>query len=158
MVRIVIFLILLLMASAYALWKGGGPERVMATILLSMLVVDQLAHILIPVQFASVDTAHLAIDLIAAILTFTLAMTAHRFWPLVAAVLQTLPLLAHFSRLADVGMHPIAYLTMQVAASWLLPPLLAAATWRHQTRLRRSGSDQSWQPSSLQSHLPRVFR
>ena len=103
MVRIVIFLILLLMASAYALWKGGGPERVMATILLSMLVVDQLAHILIPVQFASVDTAHLAIDLIAAILTFTLAMTAHRFWPLVAAVLQTLPLLAHFSRLADVG-------------------------------------------------------
>src|SRR3546814_9104988 len=73
-------------------------------------------------------------------------------------ILQTLPLLAHFSRLADVGMHPIAYLTMQVAASWLLPPLLAAATWRHQTRLRRSGSDQSWQPSSLQSHLPRVFR
>src|SRR3546814_5983530 len=71
-----------------------------------------------------------------------LAMTAHRFWPMVAAVLQTLPLLAHFSRLADVGMHPIAYLTMQVAASWLLPPLLAAATWRHQTRLRRSGSDQ----------------
>src|SRR3546814_12951376 len=66
-----------------------------------------------------------------------LAMTAHRFWPMVAAVLQTLPLLAHFSRLADVGMHPIAYLTMQVAASWLLPPLLAAATWRHQTRLRR---------------------
>src|SRR3546814_16343902 len=65
-----------------------------------------------------------------------LAMTAHRFWPMVAAVLQNLPLLAHFSRLADVGMHPIASLTMQVAASWLLPPLLAAATWRHQTRLR----------------------
>lgn len=130
----------------------------MATILLGMLVVDQLVHLLIPAQFASVDTAHLALDLIAAILTFMLAMTAHRFWPMVAAVLQTLPLLAHFSRLADVGMHPIAYLSMQVAASWLLPPLLAAATWRHQTRLRRSGSDQSWQPSSLQSHLPRVFR
>lgn len=130
----------------------------MATILLGMLVVDQLVHLLIPAQFASVDTAHLALDLIAALLTFMLAMTAHRFWPMVAAVLQTLPLLAHFSRLADVGMHPIAYLTMQVAASWLLPPLLAAATWRHQTRLRRSGSDQSWQPSSLQSHLPRVFR
>lgn len=158
MLRIVIFLILLLMASAYALWKGGGPERMMATILLGMLVVDQLVHLLIPAQFASVDTAHLVLDLIAALLTFMLAMTAHRFWPMVAAVLQTLPLLAHFSRLADVGMHPIAYLTMQVAASWLLPPLLAAATWRHQTRLRRSGSDQSWQPSSLQSHLPRVFR
>src|SRR3546814_14691634 len=67
----------------------------------------------IPAQFASVDTAHLALDLIAALLTFMLAMTAHRFWPMVAAVLQTLPLLAHFSRLADVGMHPIAYLTMQ---------------------------------------------
>src|SRR3546814_18815846 len=74
MLRIVIFLILLLMASAYALWKGGGPERVMATILLGMLVVDQLVHLLIPAQFASVDTAHLALDLIAALLTFMLAM------------------------------------------------------------------------------------
>src|SRR3546814_5574590 len=116
MLRIVIFLILLLMASAYALWKGGGPERVMATILLGMLVVDQLVHLLIPAQFASVDTAHLALDLIAALLTFMLAMTAHRFWPLVAAVLQTLPLLAHFSRPSDVGMHPLAYLTLQLAA------------------------------------------
>src|SRR3546814_19396302 len=86
MLRIVIFLILLLMASAYALWKGGGPERVMATILLGMLVVDQLVHLLIPAQFASVDTAHLALDLLAALLTFMLAMTAHRFWPMVAAV------------------------------------------------------------------------
>src|SRR3546814_7651561 len=92
MLRIVIFLILLLMASAYALWKGGGPERVMATILLGMLVVDQLVHLLIPAQFASVDTAHLVLDLIAALLTFMLAMTAHRLWPMVAAVLQTLPL------------------------------------------------------------------
>src|SRR3546814_16644951 len=105
----------------------------------SDLVVDQLVHLLIPAQFASVDTAHLALDLIAALLTFMLAMKAHRFWPMVAAVLQTLPLLAHFSRLADVGMHTIAYLTMKVAASWLLPPLRAAAPRRHPPRLRRGG-------------------
>src|SRR3546814_14583020 len=111
-----------------------------------------------PPRSTRTDTLFPYTTLFRSLLTFMLAMTAHRFWPMVAAVLQTLPLLAHFSRLADVGMHPIAYLTMQVAASWLLPPLLAAATWRHQTRLRRSGSDQSWQPSSLQSHLPRVFR
>ncbi len=153
-----IFLILLLMASFYALWKGGGPERVMASILLALLVTDQSLHLLIPVQFITVDTVHLATDLIAAAATFTLAMFAHRFWPLVAAAVQMLPLLAHATRLADVSMHPIAYLTMQVAASWLLPPLLAVGTWRHQTRLKRNGSDQSWQPSSLQSSLPQVFR
>ena len=38
----------------------------------------------------------------------------------------------------------VAYLTMQVGPSWLLPPLLALATWRHQGRVRTNGSDRSW--------------
>ena len=101
----------------------------------------------IPAHFATVDTGHLAIDLFAATSTISLAIVAHRFWPMSAAVLQILPLLAHFSRALDLSMHPIAYLTMQVASSWLLPPLLALGTWRHRLRLQRNGSDPSWQTS-----------
>src|SRR3546814_10727002 len=72
--RIVIFLILLLMALGYAFWKGGGPERCMAAIMLSMLVFDQALHLIIPAQFASLDAGHLLIDVFAAVTTVSLAL------------------------------------------------------------------------------------
>lgn len=147
MLRIALFLIFLSMAIGYAIWKGGMPERVMAAILIAMALMDQALHVFIPAHFATVDTGHLAIDLLAAASTISLAIVAHRFWPMAAAVLQILPLLAHFSRALDLSTHPIAYLTMQVASSWLLPPLLALGTWRHRLRLQRNGRDPSWQIS-----------
>lgn len=144
MVRIAVFVTILLAALLYALKKGGGPERAIALILIAMLVADQLLHFFVQPRFSRVDTGHLLIDLIAAAATFTVAMTAHRFWPMPAAVLQILPLMAHIGKAIDLSVHPVVYLTMQVAASWLLPPLLAIATWRHQRRLRINGTDRSW--------------
>lgn len=144
MLRIALFVTLLLAAIFYALRKGGGPERAMAGILLGMVASDQLLHFFVPPRFASVDTGHLAIDLTAAAATTLLALIAHRFWPMIAAVLQILPLMAHIGKAVDMAVHPVAYLTMQVAASWLLPPLLILATWRHAKRMRISGSDRSW--------------
>lgn len=144
MIRIAIFLLLLLAALAYALRKGGAPERAMALILIAMVAADQLLHLFVPVRFDVVDTGHLVIDLLAASATMLLALTAYRFWPLVAAALQILPLMAHIGKAADLSVHPVAYLTMQVAASWLLPPLLVLATWRHTQRVRTTGSERSW--------------
>lgn len=157
MLRIACFLTLLFLAVFYALRKGGGPERAMAFILLAMLAADQLLHLVAPARLTTLDIGHLAIDLAAAAATLALALTAHRFWPLGAAALQFLPLLAHFSRAADISVHPIAYLTMQVFASWLLPPLLALGTWRHRKRLRVCGSDRSWHASwrRLNPSMPR---
>jgi hypothetical protein len=144
MIRIAIFHLFLLAALIYALRKGGGPERAMALILIAMSLSDLSLHQFVPPRFASLDAGHLAIDVAAAAATLLLALTAHRFWPMIAAALQFLPLLAHLSRAADVTIQPVAYLTMQVGPSWLLPPLLALATWRHQKRVRMIGSDRSW--------------
>ncbi len=152
MVRIAIFLTILLAALAYALRKGGAPERTMALILIAMAAADQLLHLFIPPRFTSIDAGHLAIDLVAAAASVILALVAHRFWPMLAAVLQILPLMAHVGKAADITVHPVAYLTMQVSASWLLPPLLVIATWRHQTRMCANGSDRSWHGLSRQSH------
>lgn len=149
--RVAIFLLLLLIALGYAARKGGGPERWMAAILLAMLLADKALHLFVPVRYVTVDLGHFAIDLFGAAATCLLALRARRFWPLVAAALQLLPLLAHSSRAIDLAMHPAAYMTMQVAASWLLPPLLVLATWRHQRRLRLNGSDPSWLPSLRRS-------
>lgn len=154
MIRIAIFVALLLVALVYAFRKGGGPERAMATILLAMAAADQLWHLFVPARFLTVDTGHLAIDLAGAAATLVLALVAYRFWPMVAATLQMLPLLAHFGRAVDISVDPAAYLTMQVAASWLLPPLLILATWRHQRRMRKNGSDRSWYVSWHRSNPP----
>lgn len=156
MIRIAIFVALLLVALVYAFRKGGGPERAMATILLAMATADQLLHLFVPARFVTLDTGHLTIDIAAAAATLVLALVAYRFWPMLAASLQMLPLLAHFSRAVDISVDPAAYLTMQVAASWPLPPLLILATWRHQARMRKNGNDRSWYISWHRSNPPRV--
>lgn len=149
--RNAIFLALLLAALVYALRRGGGPEKAMAWIAALMVASDWLLHLAVPPEFASLDVGHLAIDLFGASATFLLAMVAHRFWPLPMAALHFLPLLAHSSRAVDVAMHPVAYLTMQVATSWPVPLLLILATWRHQRRMRHAGSEPSWYRSWLPS-------
>lgn len=142
--RTALFLAFLLAALGYAAWRGGGPERAMAAIALGLVGADWILHHYIPLEFPTLDVGHLMIDLFGVSTTTMLALCAHRFWPMIAAALHILPLLAHTTRLLDVSMHPAAYLTMQVAASWLVPPLLILATWRHQRRLRQKGNDPSW--------------
>ncbi len=147
--RIAVFLALLVVALGYAAWRGGGPERVMAVIAALMVVLDTLLHRIVPAQFASLDTGHLIIDLFGAVTTIALALAAHRFWPMGMAVLHILPLLAHSSRALDLAMHPVAYLVMQVAPSWLVAPVLIGATWHHRRRLKTSGTDPSWHSSPV---------
>ena len=149
--RIALFLAFLLVATGYALWRGGGPERTMAAIALTMVGADQLLHSFVPPEYATLDMGHLAIDLFGAAATFMLALFAHRFWPMCVAVLHMLPLLAHTSRMIDVTMQPAVYLTMQVATSWPVPLILILATWRHRRRLASGESEPSWLVSSPRS-------
>ncbi|WP_288987383.1 hypothetical protein [uncultured Sphingopyxis sp.] len=146
--RIAIFAAFLLVALGYAAWRGGAPERTMVGIAVTIVIWDRMLVTFGTVVYHSVDVGYLALDIFGASSTFILAMVAHRFWPMIAAPLHSLPLLAHFSRAVDVQMDPVAYLTMQVATSWVLPPLLIAATWRHQKRLTKNGSDPAWRSSS----------
>lgn len=105
--RNALFIAFLLVALAYALRRGGGPERAMAGIAAALVISDQLLHLLVPPQFEGLDTGHLAIDLAGAGASVLLAMIAHRFWPMIAAVLHIFPLLAHLSKALDVPMHPV---------------------------------------------------
>lgn len=149
--RIALFLVFLAVAAGYALWRGGGPERTMAAIALTMVGGDQFLHAFVPPSFASLDTGHLAIDLFGATSTILLALFAHRFWPMCMAVLHMVPILAHTSRILDMDLLPAAYLTMQVATSWAVPPILILATWRHRRRLARGEKEPCWLISSLPS-------
>lgn len=146
--RVVTFFLLLSVALGYAVLRGGGPERVMAGIATGMVISDPLLHHFMPLGYASLDVGHLVIDGFGVASTLTLALVAYRFWPMIAAALHILPMMAHASRATDLAMHPAAYMIMQVAWSWLVPPLLIFATWRHQRRLRENGRDPAWRYSS----------
>lgn len=150
--RVAAFILILLVALGYALRRGGGPERAMAAIAALMVLSDQMLHLLVPAEYASLDVGHLSIDIFGASSTMLLALISYRFWPMIAAALHILPLLAHLSRYFDIELHPAAYMIMQVASSWLVPPLLIAATWQHQKRVRRSGNDPSWRGSLRSSN------
>lgn len=152
--RVAVFLLIMLVAIGYALRKGGGPERAMAAIAAVMIASDQALHLLIAPEYAALDIGHLTIDIFGASATMFLAMIAYRFWPMIAAALHILPLLAHLSRYFDIALHPAAYMIMQVASSWPVAPLLIVATWRHQRRVRQHGSEPSWRGSSPLSSPP----
>lgn len=158
--RVAAFILILLVALGYAARRGGGPERAMAAIAAVMVLSDQMLHLAMPPRYAGLDLGHLVIDLFGAASTMMLALLAYRFWPMMAAALHILPLLAHLSRAVDLALHPAAYMIMQVATSWLVPPLLILATWFHQRRLRRYGSDPSWFISSTPLHraTPKALR
>jgi hypothetical protein len=145
--RIAIFASLLLIALIYAAWKGGGPERTMVAIAVIIVIFDRLLVGFDFVSYQSLDLGYLALDIFGASATLALALVAYRFWTIPAAILHALPLLAHLSRVADLSISPVVYLTMQVASSWLVPPLLILATWHHQRRLKQHGSDPSWHVS-----------
>jgi hypothetical protein len=144
MVRVTILLLLLFAALGYAFWRGGAPERAMALVWLALLVIDPILHLVVPLDYLSVDRGHLLIDVSGSIGSFLIALFAYRHWPLLVAPLQFLPLLAHISRAVHFDMHPSAYLIMQVASYWLLTPILILGTWRHHRRTRLYGFEPDW--------------
>lgn len=144
MVRVAVLLMLLIAALGYAFWRGGAPERVMAALWLVLLAADPILHVVEPLDYQFVDRGHLAIDIVGSAGAFIIALYAYRFWPLIVAPLQFLPILAHFSRAIDFTMHPTAYLIMQVASYWPLTPILIIGTWRHYQRAKRDGSEPDW--------------
>src|SRR3546814_20714076 len=113
--RVVTFFLLLSVALGYAAWRGGGPERVMAGIATGMVISDPLLHHFTPLGYASLDVGHLVIDGFGAASTLTLALVAYRFWPMIAAALHILPMMAHASRATDLAMPPAAYTILPVA-------------------------------------------
>ena len=145
--RIFVFLLLLLTSCIYALYRGGGPERAVAGIIIGMGALDPLVHIITPLEYATVDPGHLFIDLAGWLCFFVVSLRANRFWPLCIVSLQTIAIVAHAARLLDVTIHPKAYMIMQIASSYPLLIVLMVGTYCHRKRLKSIGIDRSWRNS-----------
>lgn len=147
MIRIILFEVLQLAVSGYALLRGGVPERWVAALLLAASWATLLASAAPVGGFRTVEVYRLSIDLALAAGLTLIALRANRFWPLWIAGFQLMTVGLHGVRAYDPAILPIVYsrLTSQVAYPMCL--VLALGTWHYRRRARNDGAPPSaWSP------------
>jgi hypothetical protein len=143
---------------ALAAWRwGGGPERILAGVLIWFKVGDLLNHRFFQIDghYLTVDTGHLVIDLVALGVVVAVALKANRVYPLWFAAFQLLAVMAHLARDLARDTAPIAYLAMYIGPSYFQIFLLAGGIWWHRWRVARQGPYRSWRTSSSLSQAMR---
>ncbi len=112
---------------AYAVWRGGAPERLAAAV----VGVDWLATPLLEGRDAyhHLQTAIFALDGTAAAILLAIALRSDRYWPLWLAAFQILELLMHVAMVADHHVSALAYYVGMEIASYLMLAALAAGVW-----------------------------
>lgn len=131
---------------AYALSRGGAPERIGATIMVASFIPSAATVSSPVVSFKSLETGVLTIDVLCLTAFVALAIRAERFWPFWVAALQLLTVGAHGVKLVDPDMLRRAYAFLIVVWSYPMIAIIIAGTARHRARLRNLGSDVSWSP------------
>ncbi len=152
MLRVILFNVIYILSSGYALARGGAPERIGAGILIFDF---QLSHWLIaPIasRYAGVEWAMFAVDFAAFVALYVLSMFSSRYWPMWMASVQGCVALSHLTGLSG-NIVPWAYANFVTLWAYLLLAMLAVATWRHRRRLRRYGIDPAWR-----HQLPESYR
>jgi hypothetical protein len=146
--RLIIYTVLFALVVIYALVRGGGPERLFASILTAMLVVDRVGHaVLGETSRSAINGLHFVIDLGSFAAMMAVMIWSRRFWPIWACSLQLLSLASHVTRMLDARLPPVITAILGIAPNYLICVCLMLGTVLHRLRLRRRGSDPSWRSS-----------
>jgi hypothetical protein len=137
------FLLLLASACLVAYIRGGKPERLVAYSFAGLLIGELILHLSVH-DSLKVNAGHFIIETIAWLYLVAIALNAHRFWTLVVAALQTLSVASYIVPIFELGLQPMVFPIMRVAASYPVLILMIIGTWRHQRRLGKFGLDPAW--------------
>lgn len=136
-----------------SLWRGGGPERILAGTMFAMVVLDQGYHAMF--GFASnltaVDPWHMALDTVALASMVWVALLSNRFYPLVMAAAQVVAFTAHLVRALVEPISSLSYYLLYAMPFWFQMFLLGAGLVRHAMRQHKQGPYPDWRPG----HMPR---
>lgn len=137
----------MLCSVSYALWCGGGPERLTAaTFVAGVAASATLGLFEMAGGFASVPVRLLAIDSAYAVVCILVALRANRLWTIMFAGCQLLAVLVHLARFAAPSMIPTSYAFLTVIWSWPMLILLVAGTLVHRRRLTSGRFVPDWKP------------
>jgi len=150
--HVVLFNILMMAASVYALGWGGAPERIFAL----MTIVAFYATIRVHHDgFLKLDVDLFLVDLAFFCGLYFLSLFSTRFWPIWMTALQGVTVLSHAVILAPVP-SGVGYAILEQVWSWPMEILLIVATFRHRQRLAWNGTDRPWTTSFMRSERPRL--
>ena len=137
--------------AAWAFWKGGGPEKSMAAVLLAMKLCDAAYHAIwdVELDFATTEWFHFTSDILVCAAMVAIALFANRMYTLWMAAFQIIAVNAHLARELVEGIAPIAYVILYIAPSYFQIILLACGIWLHRGRLGRFGPYRDWRTSSF---------
>lgn len=141
--HVLIYLAVLVLCSAYALMRGGAPERLGVAILLGAIVASHFAPPSGVLRFAQLETGLLLVDAAMLFCVVVLALRAQRYWPMWMAAILLDTVITHLLMLSP-PLMPWSYSVMVAAWSYPHPLLLAAGAWRHRKRIHRYGTDPAW--------------
>ena len=142
-IRIALFYLVAASCVTYAWWRGGQPERAIAT----MLMVAAIATGLIPtvpgITFATVVWPLFAIDILLLAGLVAVALVADRHWPLYFCAIHLVAVALHGVRAYDPTIVPNVYARLGGELAYPTLLILVVGTWRH--ALRSPEPDWSWQ-------------
>lgn len=144
--NIIVYNLLMATCWIYAMVRGGAPERLGATILVTFSLLTAAA---IPnnASFHFLESGALTVDLLCLIAFIVLALRSDRFWPLWVAALQLLGVASHGVKFSEPDLIPTTYAFMLSVWSYPMIAIMIAGTARHRARLRKFGSDAAWSPA-----------
>ena len=138
MLRIIIFELLQLGVSIFAIRRGGAPERIVGWMLL-IAAIAGIAAGLPANNWRGLDVPLFAIDVALFAGLLAIAARANRFWPYWTVALQLIALGVHGARVVDPLLVPIVYarITGQIAYPMCLT--LVLGTYHYMRRARIEG-------------------
>ncbi len=145
------YLTLLVLCTLYALWAGGGPERLGAAIFALSVAATHLIRTANEQRWLDIEAGELIVDAVTFLAFVAIALRANRYWPLWVSAMLGIGMLGHLAR----GMIPDtfwwAYAVVLTIWSYPIVLLFALGAFLHRRRLRRYGVDRSWVNSSGRS-------
>lgn len=133
----------------YSLNKGAGPERAVASTLLTMALADRIYHGIAPQSPAILW--HFLLDASASIALVGIALFANRTYTLWIGSFQLIALSAHLVRFVTQEALTLPFAILYILPSYFQIGLLFWGTYLHARRERRFGPYRSWKSSSLPS-------
>lgn len=143
--RIIVFNVVQLAASFYALRWGGAPERWTAWMMAAAAALTALLPYNADVSFQSINPTTFAVDVILMLGLCGLAIRADRYWPMWMAALQLIAIAVHVVRGIDPTILPVVYNRSVGKVAYPMILLLVIGTRRHASRLN-AGAERDWSP------------
>ena len=135
--RYIIFWALLLLAFAYALWRGRGDEKMAASVALLATIATQFVMPPPSLRYSGIQFSLVAIDIAVLAAFVAIALRSERFWPLWVAGLQLTNSMSHLMKGVESDLIPQAYAAAAVFWSYPILLIIIVGTWRTDRRGRQ---------------------